>query len=54
MDRDLFLQAAIDEAKLSFSEGGIPIGSVLVSDGKIIGRDTIAGSRPGARSITVK
>ena len=38
MDRDLFLQAAVDEAKLSLSEGGIPIGSVLVSEGKIIGR----------------
>jgi cytosine deaminase len=38
MDRDLFLQAAIDEAKLSLSERGIPIGSVLVSEGKIIGR----------------
>ena len=38
MDRDPFLQAAIDEAKISLSEGGIPIGSVLVSEGKIIGR----------------
>ena len=38
MKRDPFLQAAIDEAKLSLSEGGIPIGSVLVSEGKIIGR----------------
>jgi creatinine deaminase len=38
MERDLFLQAAIDEAKLSLSEGGIPIGSVLVSEGRIIGR----------------
>jgi creatinine deaminase len=38
MDRDPFLQAAIDEAKLSLSEGGIPIGSVLVSKGQIIGR----------------
>src|SRR5579862_2616198 len=38
MNRDPFLQAAIDEAKLSLSEGGIPIGSVLVSEGKIIGR----------------
>jgi len=38
MDRDLFLQAALDEARLSLSEGGIPIGSVLVSEGKIIGR----------------
>jgi len=36
--RDPFLQAAIDEAKLGLSEGGIPIGSVLVHQGKIIGR----------------
>ena len=35
---DPFLQAAIDEAKLGLAEGGIPIGSVLVIDGKIIGR----------------
>jgi cytosine deaminase len=33
-----FLQAAIDEAKAGLSEGGIPIGSVLVYQGKIIGR----------------
>ena len=33
-----FLQAAIDEAKQGLAEGGIPIGSVLVCDGKIIGR----------------
>nr|WP_252731765.1 nucleoside deaminase [Psychrosphaera sp. F3M07] len=32
------MQAAIDEAKLGLAEGGIPIGSVLVHDGKIIGR----------------
>jgi cytosine/creatinine deaminase len=38
MNYDPFLQAAVDEAKLSLSEGGIPIGSVLVSEGKIIGR----------------
>jgi creatinine deaminase len=38
MDRDPFFQAAIDEAKLSLSEGGIPIGSVLINEGKIIGR----------------
>lgn len=30
--------AAIDEARKGLSEGGIPIGSVLVKDGKIIGR----------------
>jgi cytosine/creatinine deaminase len=35
---DKFMQAAIDEAKLGLSEGGIPIGSVLVHNGKIIGR----------------
>ncbi len=35
---DPFLQAAIEEARLGFSEGGIPIGSVLVLDGAIIGR----------------
>lgn len=35
---DEFMQAAIAEAKQGISEGGIPIGSVLVRDGKIIGR----------------
>jgi cytosine/creatinine deaminase len=35
---DPFMQAAIDEAKNSLAAGGIPIGSVLVCDGKIIGR----------------
>ena len=35
---DVFLQAAIDEAKKGLAAGGIPIGSVLVCDGKIIGR----------------
>jgi len=35
---DPFLQAAIEEAKLGLSEGGIPIGSVLVIDDKIVGR----------------
>src|SRR6476661_8280482 len=35
---DSFLQAAIDEAKKGLATGGIPIGSVLVLDGKIIGR----------------
>jgi len=33
-----FLQAAIEEAQKGLSEGGIPIGSVLVHEGKIIGR----------------
>jgi len=35
---DEFMKAAIEEAKKGLAEGGIPIGSVLVKDGKIIGR----------------
>jgi len=35
---DKFMQAAIEEAKKGLAEGGIPIGSVLVIDGKIVGR----------------
>jgi len=35
---DAFLQAAIEEARKGLAEGGIPIGSVLVHNGKIIGR----------------
>ncbi|HXH73271.1 MAG TPA: nucleoside deaminase [Mariprofundaceae bacterium] len=36
--RDPMMQAAIDEAKQGLAEGGIPIGSVLVHKGHIIGR----------------
>lgn len=32
------MQAAFDEARQGFAEGGIPIGSVLVHEGRIIGR----------------
>lgn len=35
---DEFMQAAIDEAQRGWDSGGIPIGSVLVHDGRIIGR----------------
>jgi cytosine/creatinine deaminase len=35
---DPFLAAAIEEARIGLAEGGIPIGSVLVIDGKIAGR----------------
>ena len=35
---DPFLEAAIQEAKMGLAEGGIPIGSVLALDGRIIGR----------------
>ena len=33
-----FMKAAISEAKKGLAEGGIPIGSVLVKNGRIIGR----------------
>ena len=36
--KDLYLRAAIEQARKSLAEGGIPIGSVLVHEGKIIGR----------------
>jgi cytosine/creatinine deaminase len=35
---DQFLRAAIEEAEQGLNEGGIPIGSVLVYQGQIIGR----------------
>ena len=35
---DLFLQAALAEARQGLAEGGIPIGSVLVIAGAIVGR----------------
>lgn len=35
---DEFMQAAIEEARQGLEEGGIPIGSVLVHQGRIIGR----------------
>jgi creatinine deaminase len=35
---DPFMQAAIEEAEAGFAEGGIPIGSVVVHDGMIVGR----------------
>jgi creatinine deaminase len=35
---DAFMQVALDEARQGLREGGIPIGSVLVSGGRILGR----------------
>ncbi|MEX0688230.1 MAG: nucleoside deaminase [Pirellulales bacterium] len=35
---DLFMQAAIAEAEAGLAEGGIPIGSVVVHEGTIVGR----------------
>lgn len=36
--KDPFMEAAIEEARQGLAEGGIPIGSVLVIDGTIVGR----------------
>jgi cytosine/creatinine deaminase len=38
MSKDPFLSAALEEARAGQSKGGIPIGSVLVKDGQVIGR----------------
>jgi len=38
MTMDIFLKAAIDEARKGRDAAGVPIGSVLVIDGKIVGR----------------
>jgi cytosine/creatinine deaminase len=38
MEHQRFMQAAIDEARTGANEGGIPIGSVIVRNGEIIGR----------------
>ena len=35
---DPYLRAAIEEAEAGLAEGGIPIGSVLVYEGRIVGR----------------
>ncbi len=35
---DSFIQAAIEEARTGLAEGGIPIGAVIVHNGRIIGR----------------
>jgi creatinine deaminase len=38
MEFDPFMQSAIEEAERSLSQGGLPIGSVLVKDGHILAR----------------
>lgn len=38
MTSDPFMKAAIEEARQGLKEGGIPIGSIMVRDGKILGR----------------
>src|SRR5260370_400912 len=47
---DAFLEAAVAEAEAGLAEGGIPIGSVLVHEGRIIGR---GHNRPVQRGSAV-
>lgn len=37
MDDHTFMQAAIEQAARSLSEGGVPVGAALVADGKLLG-----------------
>jgi cytosine/creatinine deaminase len=37
-DIDAFMREAINQARIGFQEGGVPIGSVLVKNGEIVGR----------------
>ncbi len=37
-DHEKFMKIAIEEARMGLAEGGIPIGSVLVKDGQVVGR----------------
>ena len=45
---DLFMATAVAEAKQGLAEGGIPIGSVLVHNGTIIGRGHNRGVQQGS------
>jgi cytosine deaminase len=49
-----FMDTAVEEAKTALQEGGIPIGAVLIKDGKIIGRGRdrrIQNSDPIAHAV---
>src|ERR1700692_4962982 len=48
---DAFLAQAIAEAEAGFAEGGIPIGSVLVHEGKIIGRGHNRRAQRGSATL---
>src|SRR3954464_8699171 len=48
---DQFLAAAITEAEAGLAEGGIPIGSVLVHDGKVIGRGHNRRGKSGSPTL---
>ena len=45
MAKDPFLTSAIEQARKSLSEGGIPIGAVLVHEGRIIARGHNCGAK---------
>ena len=38
MDDEVFMREALGEARLGFAEGEVPIGAIVVQDGRIIGR----------------
>ena len=35
---DIFMKVALEEARKGLTEGGIPVGSVIVYNGQIVGR----------------
>ena len=48
---DEFMAAALEEARPGLAEGGIPIGSVLVLDGKIVGRGHNRRGQKGSATL---
>src|SRR6266850_3623485 len=38
MSRELFMEAALDQARLALAAGEVPIGAVLIVDGQIVAR----------------
>jgi tRNA(adenine34) deaminase len=53
---DTFMRAALDEARLGFSAGEVPVGAVVVLDGEIVGRgfnQPISASDPTAHAEIV-
>ena len=49
--KDKFLEIAIAEAKKGLTEGGIPIGSVIVHKGKILGKGVCLGAPEGCETL---
>src|SRR5687768_9564943 len=48
---DSYLEAAIAEARMGLTEGGSPIGSVLVIDGRIVGRGHTRRVQKGSATL---